>query len=117
MLAEVSEINTIVSEIARAAQEQILGLDQVNVAVTQMDQVTQQNAAMVEETTAASHQLAREIEALVVLMGRFRTVAGPSVADSAPDVRPSRSRGGRGGAAVARKAQPAPEVEEGWAEF
>lgn len=66
------EINGLVSEIAQAAQEQSTGLEQVNVAVNQMDQVTQQNAAMVEESTAASHALARETTTLSELMAQFR---------------------------------------------
>ena len=72
IVGEVSQINALVSEIALAAQEQATGLGQVNVAVNQMDQVTQQNAAMVEETTAASHSLSREASVLSDLMGRFR---------------------------------------------
>ena len=54
----VAEIDGLVSEIAASAQEQATGLAQVNTAVNQMDQVTQQNAAMVEQSTAASHSLA-----------------------------------------------------------
>ncbi len=57
------------------------GLDQVNTAINQMDQVTQQNAAMVEESTAASHALSRETEELSSLVGRFqlgtRSAAAP----------------------------------------
>jgi methyl-accepting chemotaxis protein len=49
-----------VADIAASAQEQATGLQQVNAAVNQMDQVTQQNAAMVEQATAASHGLAQE---------------------------------------------------------
>jgi len=70
--AEVTRINELVVEIASSAQEQALGLEQVNVAVNQMDQVTQQNAAMVEESTAASHSLSREADNLTELMGQFR---------------------------------------------
>jgi methyl-accepting chemotaxis protein len=72
IVGEVNQINALVSEIALAAQEQATGLGQVNVAVNQMDQVTQQNAAMVEETTAASHSLSREASVLSDLMGQFR---------------------------------------------
>ena len=65
-------INTLVGEIASAAQEQATGLQQVNVAVNQMDQVVQQNAAMVEESTAASHTLSQEATNLSDLMGQFQ---------------------------------------------
>jgi methyl-accepting chemotaxis protein len=63
-----------------AAQEQASGLQQVNVAVNQMDQVVQQNAAMVEESTAASHALAREASNLSGLMGQFQLSRAASAA-------------------------------------
>jgi methyl-accepting chemotaxis protein len=69
---QVAQINGVVGEIAASAQEQSSGLQQVNVAINQMDQVTQQNAAMVEESTAASHALAREAQGLARLIGRFK---------------------------------------------
>ena len=72
IVEEVGRINTLVVEIASAAQEQATGLAQVNVAVNQMDQVTQQNAAMVEEATAASHALSQEATNLSDLMGQFQ---------------------------------------------
>ncbi|MBP9231303.1 MAG: chemotaxis protein, partial [Phenylobacterium sp.] len=53
---------------------------QVNTAVNQMDQVTQQNAAMVEESTAASRVLADEAEELARLVGRFRVSGAPQAA-------------------------------------
>jgi methyl-accepting chemotaxis protein len=72
IVAQVADINGIVVEISASAQEQATGLQQVNTAVNQMDQVTQQNAAMVEESTAASHSLAREATSLKDLMSQFR---------------------------------------------
>jgi methyl-accepting chemotaxis protein len=73
---EVGEINTVVAEIADAAQEQARGLGEVNTAVTQMDEVTQQNAAMVEEMTAAARSLGDETDALAELIARFRVDEG-----------------------------------------
>jgi len=70
--AQVSEINEEVANIAATAVEQSLGLGQVNVAINEMDQVTQQNAAMVEETTAAAQTLSRETEELAQLIGTFQ---------------------------------------------
>ncbi len=64
-------IEDLVSTIASAARQQATGLAEVNTAVGQMDHVTQQNAAMVEETTAASHSLTREAGELGELMKRF----------------------------------------------
>jgi methyl-accepting chemotaxis protein len=68
----VAEMHGLVSEIAASAREQATALGEVNAAINQMDQVTQQNAAMVEETTAASHNLAREAEGLAGLIARFQ---------------------------------------------
>ncbi|NEX94745.1 methyl-accepting chemotaxis protein, partial [Caulobacter sp. 17J65-9] len=72
IVERVAEIDALVGEIAGSAQEQATGLQQVNAAMTQMDQATQQNAAMVEETTAASHALAQEAEVLAGSVARFR---------------------------------------------
>jgi methyl-accepting chemotaxis protein len=72
IMAQVTEINGIVTDIASGAQEQATGLIEINTAINQMDQVTQQNAAMVEESTAASHSLSQETEQLAGLMGQFR---------------------------------------------
>lgn len=89
IMTEVTEINTIVSEIASGAKEQSVGLQEINTGVSQMDHVTQQNAAVVEETTAASHGLAREIEKLLELVSRFET-GHELAADPAPrDARPA----------------------------
>jgi methyl-accepting chemotaxis protein len=71
IVAQVSQLNGLVMELAASAKEQSTGLGEVNAAVNQMDQVTQQNAAMVEQATAASHSLAAEAEALARLVGRF----------------------------------------------
>jgi methyl-accepting chemotaxis protein len=65
-------INTQLDAIATSAREQSVGLSEVNTAVNQMDQVTQQNAAMVEEATAASSTLAGEADKLRNLIGRFQ---------------------------------------------
>ena len=72
IVEQVAKLNGLVGDIAASAQEQATGLDEVNTAVNQMDQVTQQNAAMVEQSTAASHSLAEEAEELARLVGQFR---------------------------------------------
>ncbi len=72
IVSEVAQINDLVTDIAGSAQEQSTGVKEINVAVNQMDQVTQQNAAMVEQATAASHSLAKEADNLTQLMGQFR---------------------------------------------
>lgn len=76
IVSRVAEIDGLVSEIAASAHEQAVGLQQVNTAINQMDQVTQQNAAMVEETTAASHALHQQAESLSGSVERFRLDGG-----------------------------------------
>ena len=76
IVSQVNEINTVVVEIAASAQEEATGLNQVNGAINQMDQVTQQNAAMVEQSTAASHSLLHEANELVNLLGGFSVSGG-----------------------------------------
>ena len=68
---QIAAINDHVGAIAASAREQSIGLGEVNTAVNQLDQVTQQNAAMVEENSAASHRLAQEGAHLNTLVGRF----------------------------------------------
>ncbi|MGE6786757.1 chemotaxis protein, partial [Ensifer adhaerens] len=65
------EINKHVSAIVTATREQSTGLQEINTAVNTMDQGTQQNAAMVEEQTAASHGLASEAASLNALLAQF----------------------------------------------
>ncbi|MDO9418814.1 methyl-accepting chemotaxis protein [Pararhizobium sp.] len=73
---DVVQINHQVKSIVTSAREQSTGLQEINVAVSQMDQVTQQNAAMVEETNAVSHTLAQDAENLSRLVGQFKTAGG-----------------------------------------
>lgn len=68
----VAEIVTFMSDITASTTEQSAGLSEVNTAILQLDQVTQHNAAMFEETTAASQSLAREADGLNATMSRFR---------------------------------------------
>lgn len=69
---QVQAIDGIMAEISASAHEQATGLAQVNTAVNQMDQMTQQNAAMVEETTAASQSLSGETDNLADLVSSFK---------------------------------------------
>jgi methyl-accepting chemotaxis protein len=76
--ALVNRVNDHVASIATAAREQATGLAEVNTAVNSMDQMTQQNAAMVEETTAASQTLAQESRELKSLLQTFRLSSSSS---------------------------------------
>jgi methyl-accepting chemotaxis protein len=81
IMAQVTEINSVVTTIAAGAQEQSTGLQQINIAINQMDQTTQKNASMVEESTAASHSLSQETNQLSGLIGQFQV--GSAGADAA----------------------------------
>ena len=125
IMTEVAEINTVVSEIAAGAKEQSVGLQEINTGVSQMDQVTQQNAAIVEETTVASHGLAREIEKLLDLVSRFDTgkdLAAETASREASAAAHNKSRpalktiSSRGAPAAVRKLE-AVANEQGWEEF
>lgn len=80
-------INQHMDAIATSAREQSVGLSEVNTAVNQMDQVTQKNAAMVEETNAASAALASEANTLLELVRRFNLVQGQPALHSKPAYR------------------------------
>ncbi|WP_404862761.1 methyl-accepting chemotaxis protein [Georhizobium sp. MAB10] len=142
IVTEVQEINAHVAAIAESAKEQSIGLGEINSAVNTMDQGTQQNAAMVEQSTAASHNLAREAAELNALLSQFRMgddaaskrapsqsapsraakASGPAQVSASTQSRPSPARAlGRrlagafgGGAATAAAARPS---EENWEEF
>lgn len=72
IIERIAEISTLVSAIAISAEQQATGLQHVNTAVAEMDSVTQQNAAMVEESTAAARSLAVEADALSREVARFK---------------------------------------------
>ena len=76
IVAEVSNVVDLVGEITSSAQEQAVGIDEINAAVMQLDQVTQQNAAMVEQTTAASRELASQGDDLAGIVENFHLERG-----------------------------------------
>ncbi|MFL9926485.1 methyl-accepting chemotaxis protein [Herbaspirillum lusitanum] len=97
VVQSVRRVNDIVSEISSASREQSDGIEQVNQAVTQMDQVTQQNAALVEEAAAAAQSLQDQAGTLLKIVGVFKIEAGgvqraaayaPAYAPAAAPVRP-----------------------------
>jgi methyl-accepting chemotaxis protein len=113
-----------VTEIAASAEEQAVGLCEVNSAVNQMDQVMQRNAAMVEQATAASHNLREEADALVAMMDPFRTgddaVSAETVkGESSTQTKSSiLARSGRRPiAAMAGGGRPAATLDASWEDF
>ena len=94
IIEQVNRLNALVVDIAASAKEEATGLNEVNNAVNLMDQTTQQNAAMVEETTAAGHNLAKEAEALISLISRLigQFSSGQAEVDDEPAVSSVASR-------------------------
>ena len=110
IITRIGEISTLVSTIAVSAEHQATGLQQVNTAVSEMDGVTQQNAAMVEEATAAARSLAEEADRLTTEVARFRTATAqrPLLAASAPAASPVhdlQARAAQAGRDLARTAR------------
>jgi methyl-accepting chemotaxis protein len=75
IVQSVKRVTDIMGEITAASQEQSTGIEQVNTTVTQMDQVTQQNSALVEEAAASAKSLEDQAEALVRSVGVFKLTA------------------------------------------
>ncbi|AUT75003.1 methyl-accepting chemotaxis protein [Paraburkholderia hospita] len=76
VVRSVKRVTDIMSEIAAASTEQSTGIEQVNTAVAQMDQVTQQNAALVEQATAAAQAMADQAASLKAAVAMFRLDGG-----------------------------------------
>ncbi|MFN3549218.1 MAG: methyl-accepting chemotaxis protein [Mesorhizobium sp.] len=122
-------ISQLVGAMAASAEAQSTGIAQINVAIGHMDQSTQQNAAMVEQSTAAAVSLGREADAMAELVGRFEIGGGHHQApayrhDNVRALQPSPRRAPQahrtgvsaGQSAAARKIEPAREPD-GWEEF
>ncbi|MDX3972503.1 PAS domain-containing methyl-accepting chemotaxis protein [Shinella sp.] len=92
IVTQVVQVDGNVGAIVEASKEQATGLKEINTAVNTMDQGTQQNAAMVEETTAAAFSLAREAEQLFELLGQFNIGAGSMAHRTAPAAANKHSR-------------------------
>ena len=117
IVQSVGEVSRHVSQIAVSAGEQSQGIAEINAAVTNLDQVTQQNAAMFEETTAASHALTTEAAQMSRAMAQF------SVGRSLPEApEPAGARPAALPLAVGHDMAPAQmaadrQGDEGWEEF
>jgi methyl-accepting chemotaxis protein-1 (serine sensor receptor) len=77
-------VTGIMAEISAASQEQTAGITQVNEAIVQMDQTTQQNAALVEQASAAAQSLQQEAASLARTVGAFRIAGSVALAAAAP---------------------------------
>lgn len=79
---QVTEMGALIADIADASRQQASGLGQINTAMSELDIVTQQNAAMVEEATAAARSLAGEAADMTLQVGRFRHQGGSTSGQS-----------------------------------
>jgi methyl-accepting chemotaxis protein len=77
VVAAIQRVSTLIVEISRASDEQSVGVSHIGEAVNRMDQGTQQNAALVEQTSAAAESLERQARQLVGAVGLFKVEAAP----------------------------------------
>ncbi len=120
IVASVQRVTDIMADISAASQEQSSGIEQVNQAVVQMDETTQQNAALVEEASAAARSMEEQANLLAEAVSVFRTGA----ATAAAAVRPALAAVAATVAPVRRPAVLSPRIEPtlaanagGWEEF
>lgn len=102
IVTSVKKVSDIIAEITVASDEQATGIDQINTAVTQMDRGTQENAALVEEASAAASSLTDQARGLTELMDFFQIGVQPEVVAAPPPPRRTPA------AAPARAAAPPP---------
>lgn len=98
----IRQVTDLVNEIAAAATEQSQGIAQVHQAVNQMDDVTQQNAALVEEASSASRSLQEQADSLARLVGEFRVSQDPQPYRSSARPAPALISAPRAGATMAQ---------------
>lgn len=119
IMTQVQDINKHVDAIVESARKQAGGLKEINNALSNIDIATQQNAAMVEETTAASHSLAGEAEALQDLLAQFKV--GERAAVPAHAVHAAKPGSVRPRAAVVRRpamqTTTAAAAQDNWEQF
>jgi methyl-accepting chemotaxis protein len=140
IVGSVKGVTDLIAEIAAASQEQSSGIEQVNMAVTQMEQVVQQNASLVEQATAATESMKEQAGALLQTVSRFKLggeqrsgeqrmgyagartgesrPASPVAAQRPPRTRAERPAQLRGATVTALRAPQAPSQGNGeWQEF
>jgi methyl-accepting chemotaxis protein len=128
IVTSVQQVADIMAEITSASNEQSLGIEQVNEAISQMDEMTQQNAALVEQAAAAAQSMQDEAATLSASVSIFKLTDGPAVAAPRPATRslaigssaPKRTTA-KGKPSANPAARPAAKqkdaMESGWEEF
>src|SRR5471032_1304281 len=115
VVASVRRVTDIMGEISTAGREQSIGIEQVNQAIAQMDTVTQQNAALVEEAAAAAHAMQDQVNSLNEVVSVFQIgarVGAPMLRVAAPLGRPPQRALALAVRAPARAKAPEPEWEQ-----
>jgi methyl-accepting chemotaxis protein len=79
IVASVKRVTDIIGEIASASQEQLDGIEQINVAISEMDETTQRNAALVEQASAAAGAMSEQAAQLSGTVGVFTLAAATTV--------------------------------------
>jgi methyl-accepting chemotaxis protein len=92
VVASIARVAAIMTDIAEASREQSSGIEQVGLAVTQMDEVTQQNAALVEEAAAAAESLEEQARSLMDAVSVFRLAEGEGKTNASAAARHSPAR-------------------------
>ncbi|USX27924.1 methyl-accepting chemotaxis protein [Oxalobacteraceae bacterium OTU3CINTB1] len=117
IVSSITRVTDIMSEITSASAEQSDGIEQVNVAITQMDQVTQQNAALVEQAAAAAESMQEQAARLSEVVSIFKL--GGTAAMAAPVARAGVARKPLVAAAPKKAAKPVKQVANGdeWETF
>jgi aerotaxis receptor len=117
-MQSVNRVGSLLAEIATAAHQQQTGISQVNEAVTHLDSMTQQNAAMVEQMAAASQQLDGRVDAVLNSLRLFRLSGRDKTAADADAVQLRRQARAAAPAAPATPARPvATAVDDAWSAF
>jgi len=122
ILQSINEVAALVADIANASAEQALGIDQINKALSQMDEVTQQNSALVEENAATAKTLEHQSTALDGRVAAFRLYEGETVTAPMEASGPARAslamrRGVRGTARQMQTALATAVAQDEWEEF
>ncbi|ATA25261.1 chemotaxis protein [Brenneria goodwinii] len=111
LVSDVQSVNNIIGEIAQASREQSDGVNQINIAVGQIDTTTQQNAALVEQSATAARSMQDQAYSLMQMVSVFKLDATTTWRDNATKALPP-----AGNDADTHK-QKTGEMQEGWASF
>ena len=108
IVASVQRVTDVIGEISAASREQSDGIHQINATVTQLDQMTQQNAALVEESAAAAESLRDQSSRLSEAISVFKLSSAPATAARSAVVKPFQAKPGFKPNTQAVAAKPAP---------